>query len=777
MAKAAILKLPFEEPPPPPLGSTSWHTKLRAIAADLVERERSTVLHWVPVALGLGMALYFALPLEPPLIAIVVALGGLSSCALFTRLRGRWLFAAMLPFIGFAAAQVQTRAKTQPLLTAPLPALTYIATAAKIERRVEGGWRIVLKDMDAPGQMLALPHTARVTVRTDIPPGLQAGARIRMRAVLMPLPKPIRPGGYDFGRALFFKGVGASGFAVSDITLLGSNGLQKSPSLLERARQKVRGAVSDVLSGDTRGVALALLTGDRSGISANTRDAYRKAGLAHLLAISGLHMALIAGAVFFTVRRGLTLWPRLALALPLKACAAGVTIIVLLGYLALVGAPVSAQRATIMASAAMLAIMVGRDAISMRTAALAAIILLLLAPHSVLDIGFQMSFAAVIALIAGYEAFAPKAETLRASQHWVVRGPGLYMFGVFSSTILAELAITPLTIFHFNEVTLYGLAGNALAVPLTGFLIMPAGILGIALLPFGLSDPAFWLMGQGIDLMTVSAKDVADQPYALLAVRRLSGLSHACLLAGFLWLCLWRSQLRLAALCFLMPAAFFADPGPKPDLILNDTGKAIAAKTGNGNLILIAGRSNSFASDVWARSLGQLDLSGDEKDYMRCDKVGCTTTFHQALNQSDFSLLTLDTPKGSNPTRRIGVDLLKHPSGWYDACQNAHIVVVQFASNKRCGKSVLTLEETWLKQHGPVELTLKTLEDIAGLSHNAAIKTFAWPTTTISKDAFDTTASLEEKASRKVIPKQILVASIKTTSSSGRPWHPRLASN
>ncbi|MEO0411268.1 MAG: ComEC/Rec2 family competence protein [Pseudomonadota bacterium] len=772
MAQAAVLKLPLQSQPEPPAAPTSLRAKLKASLNLLIDQERTAFLHWVPVALGLGMAAYFALPVEPPLVVIVLALACLSGCALFSHLRGPLLIAAMLPFIGFAAAQMQTRAKTQPLLAAQQQARTYIATVAKIERRVEGGWRLVLEDIGAPGETPRLPSAARITVRTDIPDTLQVGTRIRTRAVLMPLPKPVRPGGYDFGRALFFKGIGATGFAVADITALGTPALEDKPSLIEQARNKVREEVSAVLEGDTRGVALALLTGDRAGISAQTRDAYRQAGLAHLLAISGLHMALIAGAVFFAVRRGLTLWPRLALALPLKGCAAGATIVALLAYLALVGAPVSAQRATIMASAAMLAIMVGRDAISMRTAALAAIALLLLAPHSVLDIGFQMSFAAVIALIAGYEAFAPKAAALRASSHWIMKGPGLYMFGVFSSTILAELAITPLTIYHFNEITLYGLAGNALAVPLTGFVIMPAGILGIVLLPFGLSEPAFWVMGQGIDLMTLAATDVASQPHALLPVRRLSGISHACLLAGFLWLCLWRSRLRFIGLCLLLPAALFAYPGPKPDLILSDTGKAIAAKTSSGDLLLLAGRSSSFASDVWARSLGQNDLSGDEDMYLRCDKIGCFTTFQQGMQQRGFSLQALEA--GPDAHQGIAIDFLKHPSGWQDACQKAHIVVVQFASKRRCSRSVLTLDQAWLKQNGPVELTFATSAEMAERQANDALNTFAWPIVETQSNPLKTTQVPKTSTTNTDKTLRRIVASVKTVSHSGRPWQPIL---
>lgn len=762
MGSAAILPLPIGGSPPEPEAPKGLVERVGHTLSSAIKAERASAIHAVPVALGLGAALYFALPVEPPIAAIFALLFLCGVGAAARSMRRFWFCGLALIVLGFALAQVHTRLKAQPLMSVQQPARTYIATVLGIERRVEGGWRLVLQDPQVPGEALRLPKRVRITVRTDRPVSLKTGQRIRVRAVLMPLPRPILPGGYDFGRALYFKGLGGTGFAVSQVTVLGSAALQAKQGIAEQARERVRVAISRVLAGDTRGVALALLTGDRSGLSADTRDAYRSAGLAHLLAISGLHMALIAAAVFFAVRRGLTLWPRLALVLPLKPLAAAVTILALFGYLALVGAPVSAQRATMMAGVAMLAIIVGRDALSMRTAALAATVLLVLAPHVLLDIGFQMSFTAVIALIAGYEASARRMAEWRASKQWLFSGPALYMAGVFLSTILAEVALTPLTLYHFNEVTLYGLAGNALAVPLTGFWIMPAGLIGLILLPFGLADPAFWMMGQGIDLMTAVATDIAEKPYALMPLRRLSDVSHLILLAGFLWVCLLQTRLRLIGFALIVPAIMLADPGPKPGIMISQSGRAIAVKTPDKQLVLIAGRTNSFASDVWARSMGQADLKNASDTFSHCDGSGCVVKFEPGALEGEFAAIASD---GASLSRleTLELDILRHPSGWRDACENAEIVIVQFASQRRCKNPTITLTQSWLAAYGPVLISLQSKQYSTSIQRT---ETDSYATFIGAPSAI---GLLHRDAPHEG---QVQGWIIKTTPTHSRPWHP-----
>ncbi len=688
IAHLPLPDLPPDEPQTPPV--TRWRRALETFK-KYIASQRGQLLYWVPVMFGCGSASYFALPFEPPIAGAAALLSAGLLMASLWRSKSRIMVPFLLILAGFVAAQLHSRSIMQPLIAKELPAAVYMGSVETIERRVEGGWRITLVGPKVPGQELILPDRIRLTVRTQKPETLRIGDRISIKAVLTPLPKPSYPGGYDFGRALYFKGIGATGYAVSPISVLTAAPIAGQSQIWDRARDKVRFAISKAIDADERGVALALLTGDRSGLSQTLRDAYRQAGLAHLLAISGLHMALIATLVFFAIRRGLAIWPRLALTLPLKACAAVSTSLALYAYLMLVGAPLSAQRAALMAAVAMLAIATGRDAISMRTAALAAMVLLLMRPSALLDIGFQMSFAAVIALIAGYEAIAPSLARYR-SKPGLLGKPAVYIAGVLASTILAELAIFPISLYHFNEVTTYGLAGNALAVPLTGFVIMPAGLLGLILMPFGLSEPAFWMMAQGIALVNMIATDISQQPFALLSVRRFSMETHGLLIFAFLWLCLWKSRVRILSVIPLCLAVFFADPGPRPSILINQSGKSIALLTEEGDIGLAKGRSSSFVSDLWARANGQNSLMKLPPRQGRCDSLGCTYFVHskQSAVGSDRHELRLDVIKSGEALR--------------DSCSAADIIIAPFPIDKSCDTAALTLDQHWLDTNAPATI-------------------------------------------------------------------------
>ncbi|MEM6682264.1 MAG: ComEC/Rec2 family competence protein, partial [Pseudomonadota bacterium] len=683
--------------------------KLRRALTAAWQREHTQRLLWAPAGLAAGAGLYFNLPFEPPIAAGIFALW--VSVLLAWLLPTYRTIALLIGLIcaSFCGAQVKTHAFGPSVITKQQPARTYIARVERVEERLEGGWRIHLSDLASPGETLKLPAKVRLVARTDVPATLRAGQRISLRAVLTPLPRPVLPGSYDFGRALFLKGYGATGFAVSAVTVLTGPDEALEVSVITRARKSVDAAINKALAGPSAGLAKALLLGDKSQIPRDVRETYRRAGLAHLLAISGLHMALVAGCVFLCIRQGLSCSARLALILPLKSIAAGVTIAALICYLMLVGAPVSAQRATLMASCVMLAIIVGRSAISLRTAALAAIPMLVLWPENITDIGFQMSFAAVVALVSGYEAAATTFARLRV-RYGPVRGGALnYLLGIMLSTILAEIAVLPLSLYHFNEITVYGLIGNAFAVPITGFWVMPAGLVGILLTPFGLADPAFYMMGLGLDLMTALTQDISAAPGAYLAFKSPSTVALLVFCCAGLWLCLWRTRLRYLSVPVLLIIPFVAFSYQMPTLLLSPSANAFAVKTTRDGYVLLHGKRSSFAAQVWAREMGQAGFSDMKERYQRCDMEGCVIQLElntdgglAAVPQADLNR----PPHAATSAALYRLEYVKHPAGLSDACSSKSFIIVAYDAHHRCEGTIGYISADTLARDGPASIFL-----------------------------------------------------------------------
>lgn len=740
---------------------------LKAATLDLWQREAAQRLLWVPVLWAVGAGAYFAMSFEPPMAVAAFAAAMTAILAIAVASARKPCVVLILVLVGFCAAQVKTHWLQQPLIAAQTTPLTLFATVQKIDRFVEGGVRLHLAELGQPGSVDLLPKKIRLTIRTQTPEDLTIGARISVRAVLLPLPRPAIAGGYEFGRKLYLDGYGATGFAVSPVTLYSVN---TAVSPLVGARSSIEKAIENALDGSAAGLAKALLLGEKTEIPQDVRDAYRQAGLAHLLAISGLHMALVAGFVFFLVRRGLALSSRVALVLPLKSYAAGLTILALLGYLALVGAPISAQRATIMAVCVMIAIMVGRSAISLRTAAFAAIALLALWPENIVDIGFQMSFAAVIALISGYEATAKVRNALRERLSGFGGTAVIYVAGVFLSTILAEIAIFPLSLYHFNEITVYGLAGNAFAVPITGFWIMPMGIIGVLLTPLGLSHLPFTAMGWGLDIVTALTQDIASAPGAYVPMQSPTAVSILVFFAGGLWLCLWKTKLRLGGLPLMLIAPVFAFSQSQPTLLLSSSGTSLVIETEQGDYVRLKGRSNSFASTVWARQLGVDDFLKTAKEYQRCDALGCSIALSSREDGSLHAASIAAIQPGRMPDYTL--EYVKHPAGLREACRAGAAVIIAFEAQGACRDSAATIGIEELRETGPfsVYLTLDTQDGYENASSSAS-------TPTSSAQSAAQGAAAPNSAAQMAVKLPTLKAIITPAVYAQRPWHAAYAAS
>ena len=446
----------------------------------------------------------------------------------------------------------------------------------------------------------------------------------------MPVGGPIVPGGYDPHRQAYFDGIGGSGF------LLGGWKEEEPPAafsadlFVRRVRQAVVERIAAVEPGEAGAVAAALLVGDRSGISQTTNENLRIAGLAHILAISGLHMMLIAGTAFFFVRALFALSPRLALAYPIRKWAAGAALSVVTIYLALSGGGAATVRAYVMASIVFTAILLDRPAISMRNLAIAAFVVVVLGPESVMEPGFQMSFSAVVALIALWEYWRDR-QVRRLADPDVVPGFRVARFlwravvGVALTTLAAGLATGPFAAYHFERVASYSLLGNLLAAPLVSVVIMPSGLMALVAMPFGLEALPLHVMGRGIDALLAVAAWVASLPGAELHAPHIAPLSLLLIVTGMLWLCLWRLRWRLFGLPViavgLLSIPFLIDP---PDILVAPDGKAVAVRDPGGVLRVSGARAGSYVVEQFFDEEGPPPTDGATLTAgTRCDKLAC----------------------------------------------------------------------------------------------------------------------------------------------------------
>lgn len=603
-----------------------------ALGAALAE-ERERWALWVPVGLGSGIGIYFALPVEPAQwIGPFAVLGAAFAAFAFrARLAGLLLALALLTAaVGFAGAQLRTASIAAPALHKRIGAVSVTGRIAGIEQFGKG--RRLTIDSLSIGKLAAdkTPASIRVRDRRGTP-FLKPGDWITVRAVLMPPPRAAAPGAFDFARRAYFQRIGAVGFVLGkpEIDRARSAGGGSLGIALAVLRQSVTKRITAALEGPPGAIAAALLTGERGAIPPKIMANIRDSGLAHLLAISGLHLSLVALILFFTVRAGLAMSERTALRYPIKKWAALVALAGAGGYMLLTGATVPAQRATIMLAIVLLGVLVDRTAISMRLVAWAATAILLLAPESLLSVSFQMSFAAVIALVAAYEALRLRMAGWRAQGNWWFGRITTYAGGILLTTFIAGLATAPFAVFHFNRFAFYGLAANMVAVPLTALWIMPWGLVALLLMPFGLEGLALVPMGWGIEAVIGVAEQVAGWPSAVAMLPAMPVWGLIALSLGGLWLTLWRGRWRIAGVPLVLLGLATGLISHTPDILISEDGRLLAVKSRDGRLVLSSRRIGRFQGSSWLRRAGQAASPDWPAKIvsagipMRCDALGC----------------------------------------------------------------------------------------------------------------------------------------------------------
>jgi competence protein ComEC len=585
---------------------------------------------WAPVALGLGCVGYMQLTVEPPL--------WLAAGLALTVLAAAWAAQRWSPWRGLAIAAALAAFAAGGLLAGTLRTLAVAApvlAASDTPRNIEGWVVDVLSPGASGGRLLIapaaigdlaadrLPHRVRISVGPDALVG--PGGYVRLRGIVGPPPPPASPSSYDFARDAYFQRIGGSGFAlgrpqVIDAAPPADRALRWRMSV-NAVRWSLARRIVAAMGVEEGGVAAAMVTGHEAWISQATTDAMRASGLAHILSISGLHMAIVGGFVFALVRLGVAAWPWLALRADGKKLAALAGLSSVAAYLVLSGAPPPAERAAITASVAFLAILVDRRAISLHALALAALLILALQPEAAATPGFQMSFAATAALVALAEAWPRPAREI-STPLWIKAIQGLLAWiGVsLLASLVAGLATGPFALQHFNRVAVWGLPANLIVAPLSSFVFMPALAVGAVLAPFGLGGPFLTVAGWGIAAMGAVADWFAGAPMAQITVASAPPVALVVAFLGLMLLCLWRGRLRWLGLPMALAVSLWPRP-PAPHIWIASNGASAAVRDG-GRAVLLRPDVGRFGVDLWSRRRGlEIDETGAAFD---CSRSACT---------------------------------------------------------------------------------------------------------------------------------------------------------
>lgn len=561
--------------------------------------QRGHLFPWAPVCLALGIGAYFLLPTEPAAPHyLVVAASGLAGAVAALRWPGGWAslgWALALVAAGFCLAGLRAHQVAGPVLSwryyGPVE-----GRVVALDRSASDALRVTLDrvrlDRVAPERR---PDRVRISLHGP-PAELRPGQRIMTTGHLSPPQGPVEPGGFDFRRHAWFQGLGAVGYTRNPVLTVAPARQGQAGLRVMALRMAASERVRTVLPGDVGGFAAAVTTGDRSGVGQAALTALRASNLAHLLAISGLHMGLLAGFVFALLRIGLSLVPPLALRLPVKKVAAVGALAAAAVYLALSGGNVATERAFVMVAVVLLAVLVDRRAFSLRAVAMAALIVLVLRPEALLGPGFQMSFAATTALVAFF-GWLRDAELPRAP------GWAKPVLGVVLSSAIAGLATAPVGAAHFNTLSHYGLLANLLSVPLMGVLVIPAAVLALCLAPLGLEIVGLYPMGWGLSWILGVARFVSALDGAQGHVVGPGPWVLPLLALGTLWLFLWQGRARLAGLAPVVLALALWGQADRPAVLVADTGGLVGVMTGQGRA-LSKPRGAGFVAQNWLENDG-----------------------------------------------------------------------------------------------------------------------------------------------------------------------------
>ncbi len=664
---------------------------------------------WCVAAFGAGVVLYFGLQTEPS--NAVAGAAGLAALAI--SFRGGKSGTTILRFLcaliaaagfGFAAAKLRSDRVAAPVIAREVGPLSLAGRIESVDIEAPNRARIVLAPSKLGNRSAAPPDRVRLTLMgANAVAAAVPGAWVSALAVLRPPPEPAMPNGYDFARWAYFQGIGGVGFTYGAPKPIdaprASTSFERIGSRIEQWRLSLTERIEKAVPGPDGTIAAALITGERGAIPNEDSAAYRDSGLAHVLSISGLHLALAGLGIFWVVRALLALSPKLALTQPIKKWAAIAAFFSASFYFLISGGGSPALRSHLMLSAMLLGVIADRPALSMRAVAMAALVILAFQPDEIVNPGFQMSFAAVVGLIALAEwaASRPKGETGMGGRAFAMsRKLRRYVTTMLTASLVATLATAPFAIYHFDRAASYSLLANLVAEPVVAFVIMPAAAVAVILMPLGLEGAPLHIMGWGVHQMTAIAHFVAGLPGATTLVRAWPAAALLAMVLGGLWIALWRRNWRWLGLAPIAAGFALVYVSEPPDIFIARDGQSAAVRQADGTLVILGQRLDEYTAAQW------LLRDGDKREVQaarvsaRCDAEGCVAL--------------------AKDGRLIALSL--RPGALLEDCARANIVIAAVPVRRDCLAPELIMDRFTLLRNGATALTFTNdgihVETVAG---------------------------------------------------------------
>ncbi len=602
------------------------------------EMETGLGFHLVPVVFGIGIAIYFFAPAEPSIAVLCLVSTATGAIVYRSQSRGAGFYLLSIAFFllaGMAVAQFSVMRSDNPALQTQIT--TQIeGTVLNTERNSKGHPRylIAVADMKTVPP-LQWPKRVRLSARTA--EKFKPGDTISGLARLQPVSGPVLPGSYDFGFFSRFDKLGGSGFFMGAPERTDTKQQLVQSERLEitvnRFRAVIAGRLETALPGPKGRIVTALVTGDKTGIAEQHKDALRASGLAHILAISGLHMALVTLTVIWVVRLLMVGSKQIATRYPTKKIGAIVGFLVATAYLFVSGGGVATQRAWIMVSVMLLAVLIDRKAITLRSVAISAVIILMLRPQSVFEPGFQMSFAAVTALVVGYEAYYrlhSQRNNSTGSTTGILASIGRFGAGLTLTSLIAGSATLFVSAYHFHQIASFGLLANVLAMPIVSILLMPFILFAMLMMPFGLEAIVLIPVSHALEWILAIATWVSELT-PLSNVGSMQPFMAVVFVTGFLTLLLFRTWIRAAGVVVLAMLPVFYDPPNIPDLIVSESGRAAGWKNPSGGFELLFPKQENFVTAIWTKAYAFGTFERANADPTRCNRERCVIEFAHAV--------------------------------------------------------------------------------------------------------------------------------------------------
>ncbi len=653
---------------------------------------------WIAVVFAGGILTWFALGSPWQWASAIVAglLLAIAAAAIWRGMEDRVLLrqAAITVGLVFAAGVATIWLRSEMVGAEPIE--------RPVVERIQG---YVLEREDQPAQnRIRLVMAVRDAesgesrkIRVNVPteqarPEIAEGAVVKLRARLMPPASPMLPGAYDFARAAWFKGLAGTGSVIGEIELV--EGADNSGTI-PRIQRVLSSHVRERVDGSAGTIAAAFASGDRGGIAEADEDAMRDAGLTHLLSISGLHVSAVIAAAYLVTLKLLALFPAIALRLRLPIAAAAMGALAGIGYTLLTGAEVPTVRSCVAAMLVLIALAMGRDALSLRMVAMAAMFVMLLWPESVVGPSFQMSFSAVIAIVALHTSRPVKAFLAAREESWF-RHTGRRVIMLFVTGLVIEIALMPIVLFHFHRAGVYGAFANVIAIPLVTFISMPLIAFALVLDLLGLGAPIWWLVERSLELLLAIAHWTSAQPGSVKLMPQMSQLTIALFVIGALWLALWNGRARLLGFVPAIAATLLLMTTPIPDVLIGRDGRHVGVTIDGDRLLSLRNSRSSYARE---NLLELASVSSDPIPMAEWPGARCST---------EFCLLEIERG-GSEWTLMMARNReLIEERALAAACERSDIVVADRYLPGSCKPRWLKADRGFLREHGGLALDLSS---------------------------------------------------------------------